>query len=76
MFKEVWCDQESKITYKDYYKKIFDIIVVSFLSKQRINTKGTVKHTSSLKVSVFDSGIVVYDYIHGQSYGKAVHLCF
>ena len=58
------------------YKKIFDIIVVSFLSKQRINTKGTVKHSSSLKVSVFDSGIVVYDYIHGQSYGKAVHLCF
>lgn len=41
------------------YKKIFDIIVVSFLSKQRINTKGTVKHSSSLKVSVFDSGIVV-----------------
>lgn len=58
------------------YKKIFDIIVVSFLSKQRINTKGTVKHSSSLKVSVFDSGIVVYDYIHGQSYGKSVHLCF
>lgn len=72
MFKEVWYDQESKI--RITYKKTFGIIIVSFLSKAWINTKGTVKHSSSLKVSVVDSGIVIYDYINGQSYGKAVHL--
>lgn len=70
MFKEVWYDQESKI--RITYKKTFGIIIVSFLSKEWINTKGTVKHSSSLKVSVVDSGTVFY--INGQSYEKAVHL--